>query len=78
MFSLSDKDSKSVQSIEARLDLDNQDYKNSAKVTWLACTDSMETTPTVCVFFDNIITKGILKPDDDFKDYVNWNSKVLS
>ena len=37
------------------------------------------TTPLprpLCVIFDHLITKGVLKPEDDFKDFVNYNSKV--
>lgn len=63
-----------VVSMEGRLDLENTDYKNTQKLTWLAETASH--TPSVCVHFDHLITKGVLKPEDDFKDYVNFNSRV--
>ena len=67
-----------MSSAEARLFLENTEYKNTQKMTWLAETKKGPPfTPTVCVHFDNIITKGILKPEDDFKNYVNWNSKVM-
>ena len=62
--------------MEARLELDNTDYKNTQKLTWLSDVDRAPLTPTVCVHFDHLITKGVLKPDEDFKDFVNWNSKV--
>ena len=65
-----------VNKVEARLDLDNKDYKNTQKLTWLSEADSAPLTPTVCVHFDHLITKGVLKPEEDFRDFVNWNSKV--
>ena len=65
-----------VTSIEAKLALDDTDYKNTKKLTWLAETSHAPFTPTVCVHFDHLITKGVLKPDEDFKDFVNRNSKV--
>ncbi len=66
----------SVGCLEAKLDLSNTDYKNTPKLTWLADTSKAPPTPTVCVHFEHLITKGVLKPDDDFKDYVNRDSKV--
>ena len=65
-----------MTSLAARLALDNTDYKNTQKLTWLAVTDHAHTTPTVCYHYDNVITKGVLRPDDDFKDYLNPNSMV--
>ena len=62
--------------LDGQLDLDNTDYKNTPKLTWLADTPKATPTPTVCVHFEHLITKGVLKPDEDFKDFVNWNSKV--
>ncbi len=62
--------------LEATLDLENTDYKNTLKLTWLADTAKAPPTPTVCVHFEHLITKGVLKPEEDFKDYVNRNSKV--
>lgn len=65
-----------MESVEARLALDSTEYKNTQKLTWLPTTDHTQTTPTVCYHYDNIITKGVLKPDDDFKDYINEKSMV--
>lgn len=65
-----------VESLEAELSLENTEFKNTQKLTWLAKSDSAQTTPTICYHFDHLISKGILKPDDNFKDYVNYNSKV--
>ncbi len=66
----------SMISLEAKLDLSNTDYKNTPKLTWLADTSNAPSTPTVCVHFENLITKGVLKPDEDFRDYANRDSKV--
>lgn len=65
-----------INQVEARLNLENTDYKNTLKLTWLADTDHAPLTPTVCVHFEHLINKGVLKPDEDFKNFVNWNSKV--
>lgn len=64
--------------MEARLNLDNKDYKKTTKITWLTDTDSSPLVPTVCVTYQPLITKAVITKDDDFKDYINKNSKVLS
>ncbi|CAL9701168.1 unnamed protein product [Knipowitschia caucasica] len=65
-----------VLSMEARLNLENTDYKKTTKITWLAETTSAPLLPTVCVNYQPIITKAVLGKDDDFKDYINKNSKL--
>ncbi|XP_057691275.1 bifunctional glutamate/proline--tRNA ligase isoform X2 [Corythoichthys intestinalis] len=65
-----------VLSMEARLDLDNKDYKKTTKITWLTETASAPLLPTVCVNFQPLITKAVITKDDDFKDYINKNSKM--
>lgn len=62
-----------VEQIEASLDLDNKDYKKTLKLTWLN-KNSVQTAKLV--YYDHIITKSVLDKDDDFKDFVNKNSKV--
>ena len=71
-----DPSSGVIVSLKAKLTLSDTDYKKTPKVTWLADTDHAPATPTVCVIFDHLITKGVLKPEDNFKDFVNYNSKV--
>ena len=71
-----DASSGVINGLEAKLALSDTDYKNTPKVTWLAETDHAPFTPTVCVIFDHLISKGVLKPEDNFKDFVNYNSKV--
>lgn len=65
-----------VVSLEARLNLDNKDYKKTTKITWLADTSSASLLPTVCVTYQPLISKAVIAKDDDFKDYINKNSKV--
>ncbi len=65
-----------VTNLEGALALDDTDYKNTPKLTWLAKVKSAAMTPTVMVHFDHLITKGVLKPDEDFKDFVNRDSMV--
>lgn len=67
-----------VASMEARLNLDNKDYKKTTKITWLAETNSAPLLPTVCVVYQPLISKAVITKDDDFKDYINKNSKVCS
>ncbi|XP_029951809.1 bifunctional glutamate/proline--tRNA ligase isoform X2 [Salarias fasciatus] len=65
-----------VASMEARLNLDNADYKKTAKLTWLADTSSAPLLPAVCVHYQPLISKAVITKDDDFKDYINKNSKL--
>jgi bifunctional glutamyl/prolyl-tRNA synthetase len=59
-----------------------QDYKKTQKITWLTEVAGAEDhqqgalVPTVCVQYDHIITKGVLDKDEDFKQYINTDSKV--
>ncbi|XP_054900914.1 bifunctional glutamate/proline--tRNA ligase isoform X2 [Poeciliopsis prolifica] len=65
-----------VASMEARLDLDNKDYKKTTKITWLAETSSAPVLPVICVNYQPLITKAVITKDDDFKEYINKNSKL--
>merc|ERR1712142_196974 len=69
------KDGK-VVSVDAEENIDNKDFKKTLKVTWL-CDDGDKSprTPTILIYYDQIISKAILDKDDDFKNYVNPNSK---
>ena len=49
------KDGK-VESVDAKLNLDDKDYKKTTKVTWLAESPDCKWTPPVAVEFDNIIS----------------------
>ncbi|XP_070694452.1 bifunctional glutamate/proline--tRNA ligase isoform X2 [Pempheris klunzingeri] len=65
-----------VVSMQARLNLENTDYKKTAKITWLADTNSAPLLPTICVNYQPLISKAIITKDDDFKDYINKSSKL--
>ncbi|XP_031958908.1 bifunctional glutamate/proline--tRNA ligase isoform X3 [Corvus moneduloides] len=64
-----------IVSINAKLNLDNKDFKKTTKITWLAETPRAPLIPTVCVSYEHLITKPVLGKDEDFKQYVNRNSK---
>lgn len=68
--------SGAISSLEGRLNLENTDYKKTTKITWLTDTPKAPFTPTVCVNYQHLITKPVLGKDDNFKDYINQNSKV--
>ncbi len=63
--------------VEAQLNLDDKDYKKTPKLTWLAVTDKAKPVPCVCVHFDHIISKAVLAKDEDFKQYINTNTRVI-
>uniref|UniRef100_A0A3Q0RIJ0 Bifunctional glutamate/proline--tRNA ligase n=1 Tax=Amphilophus citrinellus TaxID=61819 RepID=A0A3Q0RIJ0_AMPCI len=65
-----------VLSIEARLNLDNKDYKKTTKITWLAETSCAPLLPAVCINYQPLISKAVITKDDNFKDYINKNSKL--
>lgn len=62
-----------IESIDATLDLENKDFKKTYKLTWL---NKTTVQAAKLVYYDYIITKSVLGKDEDFKDYVNKNSKV--
>ncbi|XP_052009860.1 bifunctional glutamate/proline--tRNA ligase-like isoform X1 [Xyrauchen texanus] len=68
--------SGAISGLEARLNLENTDFKKTTKITWLADTTHAPFLPTVCVNYSHLITKPVLGKDDNFKDYINKNSKV--
>jgi len=51
---------------------DDKDYSGTLKFTWLPKEDSL--VKVTLKYFGHLITKAILGPDDDFKDYINPNS----
>ncbi|KAM6082795.1 bifunctional glutamate/proline--tRNA ligase isoform 3-T3 [Chlamydotis macqueenii] len=64
-----------IVSIDAKLNLENKDFKKTTKITWLAETRRAPLIPTVCVNYEHLITKPVLGKDEDFKQYINRNSK---
>uniref|UniRef100_A0A3Q1EBQ1 Bifunctional glutamate/proline--tRNA ligase n=1 Tax=Acanthochromis polyacanthus TaxID=80966 RepID=A0A3Q1EBQ1_9TELE len=65
-----------VVSMEACLNLDNKDYKKTTKITWLAETNGAPLLPTICINYQPLISKAVITKDDDFKEYINKNSKL--
>ncbi|KAM5238586.1 bifunctional glutamate/proline--tRNA ligase isoform 2-T2 [Ctenodactylus gundi] len=61
--------------LDAKLNLENKDYKKTTKITWLAETPQALPVPAICVTYEHLITKPVLGKDEDFKQYVNKNSK---
>ncbi|XP_059208523.1 bifunctional glutamate/proline--tRNA ligase isoform X2 [Centropristis striata] len=65
-----------VVSMEARLNLENTDYKKTTKITWLAETSGAPLLPTICINYQPLISKAVITKEDDFKEYINKNSKL--
>ncbi|XP_040841630.1 bifunctional glutamate/proline--tRNA ligase isoform X1 [Ochotona curzoniae] len=64
-----------ILSLDAKLNLENKDYKKTTKITWLAETAHALPVPAICVTYEHLITKPVLGKDEDFKQYVNKDSK---
>ena len=62
--------------IEAEPNIEDKDYKKTPKLTWLAVTNQANFTPCTCVYFDHIISKSVLAKDEDFKQFINQNTRV--
>ena len=73
-----DPSSGKVTGLEGRLALDDTNYKNTPKLTWLAeaVAPKGEHTPTTLLHLDVLIKKPVLKPGDDWKEYINYDSKA--
>lgn len=55
-----------------------QDFKKTLKVTWIAeASDAAsKTIPVVTVDYDHIISKAIIGKDEDWKNFINYDSAV--
>ena len=58
--------------------MEDTNYRNTPKLTWMAADPPPEGehTPTTLIHLDVLIKKAVLKPDDDWKEYVNYDSKA--
>ncbi|CAK9797250.1 Bifunctional glutamate/proline--tRNA ligase [Anthophora plagiata] len=73
-----------ITRIMAELDLQNKDYKNTLKITWLAIpsqkNDNNGSTanliPCYAVYFNHIISKPVLGKDEDYKDFIAKDTRV--
>lgn len=70
------KSGDKIQRVEATVNLEDKNYKNTLKVTWLANSKKCALTPIDAVFYDHIISKAVLNPDEDFKQFLGQNTKV--
>ncbi|XP_022711393.1 bifunctional glutamate/proline--tRNA ligase-like [Varroa jacobsoni] len=60
--------------IKAKADLENKDFKKTLKVSWIA--KAAANVRLAVYYMDNIISKPVLSPDDDFKKYIRKVSMV--
>lgn len=66
-----------IVSVDATTNLDNKDYKKTLKLTWLYEGKSADDfPPTYCVYFNHIIGKAVLTKDEDFKQYIDHETRV--
>ncbi|CAK9815538.1 Bifunctional glutamate/proline--tRNA ligase [Anthophora quadrimaculata] len=73
-----------ITRIMAELDLQNKDYKNTLKITWLAIpsqkNDNNGSTanliPCYAVYFNHIISKPVLGKDEDYKNFIAKDTRV--
>lgn len=75
-----------VVKVDARLNLENKDYKSTLKLTWvaqpMACINDdnaadKNSIPCYAVYFDHIMSTPVLGKNDDFKDFVSRNTRVI-
>ncbi|KRX12921.1 Bifunctional glutamate/proline--tRNA ligase, partial [Trichinella nelsoni] len=66
-----------VTSAELQLCLENTNFKNTLKLTWLCEEDKREKhlIPIIASHFDNVISKAILGKDEDFKKFICRDSR---
>ncbi|OON13356.1 proline--tRNA ligase [Opisthorchis viverrini] len=67
-----------VTGVDVQLNLEDTDYKKTLKVTWLADPGKQNPslTPVTCLIYDHLLTKAIITKDDDFKLFINRESKT--
>lgn len=53
-----------------------QDYKKTLKVTWIADTKLGPQIPVKVTKYSDIISKAVVGKDEDWKQFVNYNSMV--
>uniref|UniRef100_A0A6M2DHN3 Putative trna synthetase class i n=1 Tax=Xenopsylla cheopis TaxID=163159 RepID=A0A6M2DHN3_XENCH len=64
-----------IVSVDATPNLDNKDFKKTLKLTWLCDTPKAPFTKTCCVYFEHIISKPLLGKDEDFKQFINQDTR---
>ncbi|CAB3410817.1 unnamed protein product [Caenorhabditis bovis] len=65
-----------ISSIDASLELDNKDYKKTTKVTWLGDVKAKDgaSIAVVTADYDHIISKAVIGKDEDWKNFINYDS----
>lgn len=53
-----------------------KDFKGTTKITWLAEVPDEPLVRVTAITYDNVISKAVLAPEDDFKQFINRDSKV--
>lgn len=79
-----EKKNGAVTNIEAKLNLEDKNYKNTLKITWLAVllaepdrnAEKSNTIPCYIVYFNHIMSVAVLGKDDNFKDFVAKDTRV--
>lgn len=72
---------KNITSVDARLNLEDKNYKDTLKITWLIEPEheSERSNLISCraVYFDHLLHVPTLPKDSDFKLFVNTSTKVI-
>ncbi|XP_043513254.1 bifunctional glutamate/proline--tRNA ligase isoform X2 [Frieseomelitta varia] len=79
-----EKENNVIKQIIAQLNLENKDYKNTLKITWLSASsdkneddiNKVNLIPCYTVYFNHIIHKPVLGKDDDYKDFVAKETRI--
>ena len=69
------KSAGEVTSIEMHLHPEDTNYKARSALTWLASLEAVPCVPTTMVRFDYLISKATLENEDDFKDFLNLDTR---
>ncbi|PAV81276.1 hypothetical protein WR25_02110 [Diploscapter pachys] len=71
-----DRKGDQVTGVTAKLNLENKDYKNTMKVSWIGevAKEEAKTVPLVAAYYDHIITKAVIGKDEDWKEFINYDS----
>ncbi|KAI6657571.1 Bifunctional glutamate/proline--tRNA ligase [Oopsacas minuta] len=67
---------RDITSVEMHLHPEDTTYKGKPALTWLAELDTAPSVPTILVRFDYLITKPFVEKEEDFKDFINKNTRI--
>ncbi|CAI4227562.1 unnamed protein product [Auanema sp. JU1783] len=63
-----------VVKIAVKLNLENKDFKKTLKVTWIAEGEKESVIPLRVAVYDHIISKAIVGKEEDWKQFINYDS----